>query len=70
LEQDKTDVTNMDNMNIQQVNEFLINTQSVNFISSSLRNKAMFRNLPVFDFSTRQSKGIMSMFYTLSFQRF
>jgi len=70
LEQDKTDVTNMDNMNIQQVNEFLINTQSGNFISSSLRNKAMFENLPVFDFSTRQLKGMMLMFYTLSFQRF
>jgi len=68
LEQDKKDVTNMDNMNIQQVNEFLINTQSGNFISSSLRNKAMFGNLPVFDFSTRQLKRMR--FYTLSFQRF
>ncbi len=66
-EQNKTDVTNMDNMNIQQVNEFLISTQSVNFISSSLRNKAMFGNLPVFDFSSRQLKRMM--FYTLSFQR-
>jgi hypothetical protein len=69
-EQDKTDVTNMDNMNIQQVNEFLINTQLVKFMSSSLRNKVMFGNLPVFDFSTRQLKEMMLMFYTLSFQGF